>query len=69
MYLLGVVLIVIGIAMAWSGYSMDANKKRYDKLLNRGVLSPSPREYGFHSRFKAYWWIPLVIGLLLIIFS
>ena len=54
---LGTVLFLIGLSMAWSGFSMAWKMKH---LL-------SAREYGYHVVFRKTWWIPTVIGGFLII--
>lgn len=63
---LGFVLVAIGLLMAWSGFSMEAQKKYYNKMLNQGKLTPVPREYGYHKTFRSFWWLPLVIGIAMI---
>jgi hypothetical protein len=69
---LGIILILIGLSMAWSGFSVKWKYKQYINTLekitreNPALLRHTrleiPREYGYHSLFRQTWWIPTVIG-------
>ena len=54
---IGIVLVIIGLFMAWSGFSMGWKTKNLVRA----------REYGYHVVFRKTWWVPIVIGILLII--
>lgn len=69
----GTILILIGLAMAWSGFSVKWKHKQYIDTLekitreNPALLQHTrleiPREYGYHGFFRQIWWIPTVIGV------
>jgi len=64
---LGTILIVVGLFMAWSGFSAKQRMDHYGELAVRGVkVDP---EYGYHVLFRKVWWIPVGIGISLIFFS
>ncbi|MBT7324988.1 MAG: hypothetical protein HN855_07520 [Anaerolineae bacterium] len=62
----GIILVLVGFGMARSGFSMQAESNRYDKLVQRGIVSPVPQEYNYHVLFRKIWWVPLGVGLVLI---
>lgn len=74
---LGTILVLIGLSMAWSGFSVKLKMKQYiDSLEKITRENPAlllhtrleiPREYGYHALFRYIWWIPTVIGGLLIV--
>ena len=66
-------LIIIGLAMAWSGFSARARMKAWERQFQAGMFQPGltprpPAEYNYHVWFRTVWWIPVVIGLLVLIF-
>lgn len=64
---LGVILILVGLLMARSGFAAAWRMKNYFELKARGL--PVDGEYGYHVLFRKLWWIPLGIGIFLVIFS
>lgn len=63
----GIILMLIGLGMAWSGFSMQNKVNRFNEMVKRGILGPFPQEYGYHRIFRGYFWIPLGIGIILIL--
>lgn len=63
---LGAILVLMGLAMAWSGFSVKWKMEHYFELYARGIVV---REYGYHVLFRKTWWIPTAIGVLLLIIS
>lgn len=59
---LGVILVLIGLAMAWSGFSAKLKMEHFVELRTRGV---EVKEYGYHVFFRQIWWIPIAIGVLI----
>jgi len=55
--LVGIILILLGIIMAWSGYSAKWNMEHYLELRARGV---DAREYNYHILFRQIWWISII---------
>ena len=61
---LGTISLLIGLAMAWSGFSAKWKMQHFDELYARGIIV---KEYGYHVFFRQIWWIPTGIGILLFI--
>jgi hypothetical protein len=61
---LGVILVLIGFAMAWSGYSAGWKMDHYYELRARGK---SVKEYNYHVLFRQIWWIPVIIGIIVLL--
>jgi hypothetical protein len=61
---LGVILVLIGLVMAWSGYSAKWNMERFVELRARGI---DVKEYGYHVFFRQIWWIPVIIGIIILL--
>ena len=57
----GIILILIGLSMGWSGF---AAKWRMDHYVR---LTVSDAEFGYHILFRQIWWIPVGIGILLVV--
>jgi hypothetical protein len=62
---LGTILVLIGLSMAWSGFSAKWKMEHFVELRARGI---EVKEYGYHVFFRQIWWIPTGIGVLLLIF-
>jgi hypothetical protein len=60
---LGILLILIGLSMAWSGFAARWRMNHYIRL------SVSDAEYGYHVLFRKIWWIPVGISIVLVTFS
>lgn len=58
----GIILILIGLSMGWSGF---AAKWRMDHYVR---LTVSDAEYGYHILFRKIWWVPVGVGILLVVF-
>ena len=61
---LGTILVLIGLLMAWSGFSAKWKMEHFAELYARGITA---KEYGYHVFFRKIWWIPIAIGVLLIV--
>ena len=61
---LGTILVLIGLAMAWSGFSAKWKMAHFVELHARGI---QVKEYGYHVFFRQIWWIPTVIGVLIFV--
>jgi hypothetical protein len=57
----GIILILIGLSMGWSGF---AAKWRMDHYVR---ITVSDAEFGYHILFRKIWWIPVGIGILLVV--
>lgn len=66
MAILGVILILVGLSMAQSGFTAKWRMSHYQELTARGE---NVVEYNYHIAFRGAWWIPTGIGILLIAFS
>lgn len=74
----GVISILIGLSMAWSGFSIKWKMTQYENTLEKIIrenpaLLPHtrlelPLEYGYHDLFRRIWWIPTVIGTVAVLF-
>jgi len=64
---LGLILFLIGLAMAGSGFSarwQEKNRSRYnDWQVQMGD------EKNYHAVFRKTWWIPMGLGLVIVILS
>lgn len=60
MVIFGVVLIFIGLLMAWSGFAARWRMKNSQKI------TVETGEYGYHVLFRRIWWLPVVLGVALI---
>ena len=61
---LGIILLLIGISMAWSGFSAKWKMEHFAELYVRGIIA---KEYGYHVFFRKIWWIPTLIGGVLVV--
>ncbi len=61
---LGIILVLVGLSMAWSGFSAKWKMEHFAELYARGIIA---KEYGFHVLFRKIWWIPVAIGGLLVV--
>jgi hypothetical protein len=72
MKVIGILLMLIGVGMAWSGASMQLKKERFNEMMQRGTPLPiteEPEERGYHRFFLKYFWIPLGIGGIILYLS
>jgi hypothetical protein len=60
---LGIILILIGLSIGWSGFAARWRMNHYSRL------SVGDAEFGFHVLFRQIWWILVGIGILLVAFS
>jgi hypothetical protein len=75
----GVISILIGLSMAWSGFSVKWKIKQYIDTLekitreNPALLLYThlevPLEYGYHDFFRKIWWIPTTVGAITVLLS
>jgi hypothetical protein len=75
----GIISVLIGFLMAWSGYSVKLRIKQYEDTLekiareNPALIQYTrlevPLEYGYHGFFRQIWWIPVVIGTVTILIA
>lgn len=59
---LGIILIVSGLLMAWSGFRAKYAMDHYLELSIRGINFV---EYGYHVLFRKIWFIMVIIGLII----
>lgn len=56
----GVILILIGLFMAWSGFAARWRMKNLQRI------TIETGEYGYHVLFRKIWWIPVGLGATLL---
>jgi hypothetical protein len=60
MVIFGVVLIFIGLLMAWSGFAAKWRMKNLQRI------TVDTGERGYHMLFRRIWWLPVGLGIVLI---
>lgn len=60
MAIIGVILILIGLLMAWSGFAARWRMKNLQRI------TVETGEYGYHVLFRKIWWLPVGLGVLLL---
>lgn len=64
MGLVGIILILLSLMMAFSGYRAKYRLDHIDEFHSRGI---EVIEYNYHILFRYTWWIGAIAGIILLI--